>query len=256
MIFFLDIQGTLIDDQDRMPIEGAREFIDALNEKKIPSIAITNNTKYHSKDFLQELRQKGLDIHNYIDPFMVLKERLKAKRVAAYGLPRFLEIVQDLGYVLDYRDPEAVVVSIKKNYDNEQFSQMIEFLLRGAKLYGMHKTALYATQGKRYPGVGAILEMLRYATAKEYSVVGKPSRAFYEAALQQVGGRDFKDVIIISDDVKGDLVEAKRVGMKTVFVLSGKYRNAEEIVPYLKENERPDMIVPSIQIAGKRLGVL
>ena len=57
---------------------------------------------------------------------------------------------------------------------------------------------------------------------------------------------------IISDDVKGDLVGAKALGMKTVFVLSGKYAKAEEIVPLLGEEERPDMICNDMQAYRER----
>ena len=44
MKYFIDVQGTLIDD-DKKPISGALEFIDSLNEKSIEYIVVTNNTK-------------------------------------------------------------------------------------------------------------------------------------------------------------------------------------------------------------------
>ena len=47
---------------------------------------------------------------------------------------------------------------------------------------------------------------------------------------------------MISDDVKGDLGGAKELGMKTTFVTSGKYKTQEEIVPFLKEELRPDFV--------------
>lgn len=246
MNFFIDVQGTLIDDKERKPIDGAKEFIDFLNQNKIPYIVITNNTKYHSKDFLNYLNKIGFNIEfdHYIDPLMVLKEIIKEKRVAVYGIENFIDIVQDLGYELDFNNPEAVLISVKKDYSSEDFAQMIEFLLSGAKLYGMHATSLYVKDGKRYPGVGAILEMLKFATSKDYEVVGKPSKNFYNKALEKIRklthkNIDFKDITIISDDAKGDLAGAKALGMKTVLVLSGKIRSKDEVnleIDFISEN--------------------
>ena len=253
MKFFIDVQGTLIDDIHKRPIPGSIQFIDALNEKKIPYAVITNNTK--QKDFLGYLQDLGFCIQkqNYIDPLMVLQEVLDAKKVAPYGIPAFIDIVASMGYVIDYLSPEAVVLSVKANYSFDEFAQIDEFLLQGAKLFGMHQTSLYVHNGKRYPGVGALLEMFAFATKVEYQVVGKPSRLFFQKALQKIGG-DFHDVTIISDDPQGDLEGAKRLGMQTVFVLSGKFKSADEIVPRL--TYKPDMIAANIFEAGKLLGVV
>ncbi len=90
--YFIDVQGTLIDDINKQPINGAVEFIDTLNEKDIPYVVITNNTKEDSKIFLQDLKNKGLNIKNYIDPFSILKDVVKSKKVAAFGTITYLHV--------------------------------------------------------------------------------------------------------------------------------------------------------------------
>ncbi|SMC09062.1 HAD-IIA family hydrolase [Nitratiruptor tergarcus] len=253
MKLFIDVQGTLIDDKDKLPIKGAVTFIDLLNKKEIPYIIITNNTK--RADFLEYLRSLGFAIKKdaYIDPLMVLQEVLQAKKVAAYGVEGFLDVLKAKGYILEYEAPEAVVLSVKDNYTFDEFAQIDEFLLRGAALYGMHQTSIYAKGDKRYPGVGALLEMFHFATGAKYSVVGKPSRLFFQKALQRIGAKDFSEITIISDDVQGDLLGAHQLGMQTVFVLSGKFKNAEEILPKL--DFKPDFICKDIGEAAQCLGV-
>ncbi len=181
---------------------------------------------------------------------MVLTEVLPKGRVAAYGTKEFLENVEKLGYEIDFANPQNVLIAIKKDFDSEEYADMIEFLLKGANLVGMHETSLYAKDGRRYPGVGAILKMLSFATQKSYEVVGKPSRLFYQKALEKLKKQDpkasFDTITIISDDVTGDLVGAKELGMKTVFVTSGKFKSAEEIIPSLDETKRPDTILGDI----------
>lgn len=252
-MYFIDVQGTLISDNDKSPIRGSIEFIDMLNEKEIPYMVVTNNTKKSSQDFYQFLRSLGFDFtfSQYLDPLMLLESRVDKMAVAAYGSEEFLKNLENMGYVLDYQNPTTLLVAIKADYTNEDYAQMIEFLLQGASLVGMHETSIYAKNEKRYPGVGAILKLLEFATSVSYEVVGKPSVTFYEEALQMLRQQDFcaefSKVTMISDDVKGDLGGAKELGIKTVFVTSGKYKSQEEIIPFLDTALRPDFVYTDMQ---------
>jgi NagD protein len=252
-MYFIDVQGTLISDKDKSPIEGSREFIEYLNKENLPYMVITNNTKKASADFYNYLTSIGFDFafDNYLDPLMLLESRVEKSSVAAYGAEEFLKTLQNMGYQLNYENPKTVLIAIKENFTADEYAQMIDFLLSGAKLVGMHETSIYAKNGKRYPGVGAILKMLEFATSSSYEVVGKPSSAFYNEALNRLKIQDahasFDKITIISDDVKGDLGGAKELGMKTIFVTSGKYRSAEEIIPFLQEDLRPDCVESNMQ---------
>ena len=252
-MYFIDVQGTLISDYDKSPIRGSIEFIDKLNKEKIPYMVITNNTKKPSKEFHSYLNSIGLnfDFSSYLDPLMLLESRVSKDAVAAYGASEFLDVLVEMGYVLDYEYPKTVLVAIKEDFCADEYAQMIDFLLNGASLVGMHETSIYAKNSKRYPGVGAILKLLEFATSTSYSVIGKPSEAFYNESLNRLqiqrNSVNFEDITIISDDVKGDLGGAKELGMKCIFVTSGKYKSAEEIVPFLKEELKPDLIFNDMQ---------
>jgi len=252
-MYFIDVQGTLISDDDKSPIRGSIEFIETLNKKNIPYMIITNNTKRSSRDFYDFLVASGFDFEfsRYLDPLMLLESRVAKDSVAAYGAMEFLEVLKEMGYTLDYENPKTVLIAIKHDFCADEYAQIIDFLLGGASLVGMHETSIYAKNNKRYPGVGAILKMLEFATSCSYDVVGKPSISFYNEALSEIRMQqqdaEFSDITIISDDVKGDLGGAKELGMKSVFVTSGKYKSADEIVPFLKEELRPDAVYADMQ---------
>lgn len=253
-MFFIDVQGTLIDDNTKLPTRGAVAFIDHLNTRHIPYMVITNSTKNPSDEFLGYLNAIGLAIprEHYLDPLMMLERYIdKSQKVAAYGSEPFVKVVESMGYTLDYLAPDVVLVAIKEDFSPDEYAQMIEFLLAGAKLIGMHETTLYVKNHKRYPGVGAILKMLEFATSAPYTVVGKPSIPFFDEALRRIRlqneGAAYADITIISDDMKGDLVGAQALGMNGVFVLSGKIRNADEILPSLKPSERPGAVYADMQ---------
>ena len=252
-MYFIDVQGTLISDADKSPIRGAREFIAYLNSSKIPYMIITNNTKKSSQNFYDYLQSIGFEFgfEHYLDPLMLLDGRVEKRSVAAYGAQEFLDTLVSMGYTLNYTNPKTLLLAIKEDFNADEYAQMIDFLLSGASLVGMHETSIYAKNNKRYPGVGAILKLLEFATSVSYDVVGKPSIAFYEEALTRLNMQGkkfaFSDIEIISDDVKGDLGGAKELGMKTLFVTSGKYRSAEEIIPFLDEKLKPDLIFADMQ---------
>jgi NagD protein len=250
-LYFIDVQGTLISDIDKSPIRGSREFLAKLEADKTPYMIITNNTKKASFDFYTYLQSIGFSFSfdKYLDPLMLLEGRVQKDAVAAYGAKEFLDTLVSMGYTLEYKNPKTVLVAIKEDFSADEYAQMIDFLLAGASLVGMHETSIYAKNSKRYPGVGAILKLLEFATSVSYDVVGKPSVSFYNEALKRLNTeiKSFEKITIISDDVKGDLGGAKELGMKTIFVTSGKYKSADEIVPFLDEELKPDGIYADMQ---------
>lgn len=252
-MYFIDVQGTLISDIDKSPIRGSIEFINMLNEKNIPYMVVTNNTKKSSVNFHTFLQKQGFDFgfDKYLDPLMLLESRVEKTSVAAYGAKEFLATLVEMGYTLDYEKPATVLVAIKEDFSADEYAQMIDFLLSGASLVGMHETSIYAKNNKRYPGVGAVLKLLEFATSVSYTVVGKPSDAFYKEALKLLQKQNpdakFSEIEMISDDVKGDLGGAKELGMKSVFVTSGKYKTVKEIVPLLEDKLKPDLVYADMQ---------
>ena len=242
-MYFIDVQGTLIDDKAHEPIPGASAFIERLNRDGIPYVVVTNNTKYASADFLNALHSKGFAIpsSHYLDALMLLETEVPKGKVAAYGGEVFLAQLDAMGYGLDDEVPETVLVSVGADYDAETFAEMIGFLMNGAKLVGMHDTTLYVKNGKRYPGAGALLRMLAYAVSVPFTVVGKPSEAFYAEALRRLrlqrSDAAFGAVTMISDDYAGDLAGAAALGMKTALVLSGKVRPDDALAARLRSEE-------------------
>ena len=242
-MYFIDVQGTLIDDAAQEPIAGAADFIDRLNRAGIPYLVVTNNTKRASIDFLAYLHSRGLAVppSHYLDALMLLETKIPGGRIAAYGGDVFVAQLQAMGYTLDYDVPETVLVSVSSDYTADDFAQMIGLLMNGAELVGMHDTTLYVKRGKRYPGAGALLRMLSYAASVPFTVVGKPSEAFYTEALRrlrlQQQDATFETVTMISDDYAGDLTGAAALGMRTALVLSGKVRPDDALAARLRREE-------------------
>lgn len=262
-MYFIDVQGTLIDDKYRLPIKGAVKFIDTLNNKNIPYIVITNNTKEKSESFFKYLNSIGFNIkkENYIDPFYILRNKIQQNSIAIFGTDEFCNIVESFGYENCYDNPDAMVVSIDYNYTNEDYGKMIETAFKVPYIYAMHETSTFAINGKRYPGLGAIMKMIQFATNKNYTIIGKPSLDFFETAKRQmaknynISNINYGIISVISDDMFGDLIGAQKLGMKSILVLSGKTKNINEVVPVLEESLKPEMVFKDINEMLKKVDI-
>ncbi len=239
--YFIDIQGTILSDEDKSPIKGSVELLKHFKKNNIPYILVTNNTKQKSQDLMDDLRQKGFEFENFLDPLMVLKDLIGDESVYPFGAKQFKEVLPKIGLKVE-QNPQNILIASDNTFSADDFAQMIEFVLSGAKLVGMHATSTYVKNSKRYPGVGAIIEMIKYATASEAKIVGKPSKSFYENALKTLQKQDanlsFSDIVMISDDAIGDLCGAKNLGIKTNLVLSGKCKNEGEISSFKEKIDK------------------
>jgi FMN phosphatase YigB (HAD superfamily) len=72
--------------------------------------------------------------------------------------------------------------------------------------------------------------------------VGKPNRAYFSAALEDLN-LPASQVAMVGDDVHTDIVGARAVGMKTILVKTGKYHlDADKPLPV-----PPDWTIDSIR---------
>jgi ribonucleotide monophosphatase NagD (HAD superfamily) len=70
--------------------------------------------------------------------------------------------------------------------------------------------------------------------------VGKPHERIYREALKRIGA-NAAEALFISDNPPGDLVTAKRMGLGTAFVMSGKYSD-HSVLGSLDQEDWPDII--------------
>ena len=73
--------------------------------------------------------------------------------------------------------------------------------------------------------------------------MGKPSIDFYRSVLRRLGTKP-ENSLMISDDPLSDLIGAKKLKIKTAFVLSGKYDKS--ILKSLDKMNKPDYVCESI----------
>ncbi len=130
----------------------------------------------------------------------------------------------------------AVVVGLapsKFNYETltEAFRLIKE---KNARFIAVHESKYFKTETGLALGPGAFVKGLEYSSGKTAEVVGKPEKAFFEAALDSLNedfGLDVRleETLMIGDDAQIDALGAKNAGLLNGCpVKTGKYLNGDE----------------------------
>jgi len=140
---------------------------------------------------------------------------------------------------------QAVVVGLDEELDFQKLKTATRALVESdAQLVALHANKIYGdSKGEIAPSVGAIVKALEYASGKGGIIMGKPSKDFYQNVLQRLASKS-KNCLMISDDPLSDLVGAKKLKIKTAFVLSGKYDRS--ILNKLDRKKRPDYVYGNV----------
>ncbi|KAJ3268352.1 hypothetical protein HDV01_003091 [Terramyces sp. JEL0728] len=222
----LDLNGTLhIEDN---PTRNAVQALQKLYQY-YPARFVTNTTKESSSTLYKRLISIGFQINKseIFTSLVATKKLLQSKnlRPLLFLEPDALE--EFIG--VDTSSPNAVVIGLSpSNFNYEKLNQAYSIIADGGEFISIHKAKYYKTSKKMELGPGCFVAGLEYSTGKQSTVVGKPSKGFYQLVVDELGIQ-FKDVLMIGDSVTDDCVGAIELGMQAILVKTGKYKIGDEL---------------------------
>jgi len=238
--FLFDLDGTLYTDAGAIP--GAVEALAALRRRGVPFRCVTNTTRRSRRLLAERLSGYGfavepVEIITAVMSGVALLHSRGVTRVAAYVAPETLE--DFAAFDLASARPDAVVVGdLGEAWDFEKLNQAFHHLMDGAELLALQRDRYWLKGDVLALDAGPFVAALEYATGKTATVCGKPSAAFYQAAVATlpaaVAARP-SDVVMVGDDLWGDVEGAQQAGLTAWMVRTGKFRDdvlaASGIVP-------------------------
>ena len=243
----LDIDGVLHVSGE--PIPGAAEAVRRLREAGHRLRLVTNNTTRPRARLAAELTGIGVEVaEEEIETTPIAAARLlTGSRVLAVTMPA---IHGDLARSVELVERGADVVLVGGADETAETSEVFGWerlnaafseLRGGARLVALHRNKWWTTRSGPLLDSGAVVAGLEYAAGVEAEVVGKPSRAYFEAALDALGARA-DEAVMVGDDVESDVVAAKRLGMRGVLVRTGKFREDD----LAAADPKPDAVLDSV----------
>ncbi len=252
-LYLVDIEGTIVKDKSYTPIDGAVSWINSFSTSHHSLVLVSNNTTHKPGELLTLLNDIGFKVRpeNLITCMSLALDwlnRKKVKRCFVIGASHLKEYLNENGIETpsDYK-VEAVLVGLDTSLDYPKLKIAVNALVNNdAALMALHTNRLYKDEkGELSPSVGAAVKALEYSCRKKAKVFGKPDRGIYREALRRFKTKP-QDGIMVSDDPLSDLEGAKKLGMKTVFVTSGKYKD-REVLKSLDRKLQPDWIHSSVK---------
>lgn len=243
----LDIDGVLHVSGEAIP--GAPEAVRELRADGHRLRFVTNNTTRARSRLAEELAELGFELEEedlattpHAAGRLLEGERVLALTMAAVqeDLARSVELVDDGADVVlvggaDETDETGRVFA----YEN--LNRAFAALEGGARLVCLHRNRWWQTSRGPLLDAGAYVAGLEYAAGVEAEVVGKPTRAYFDAALAGLG-TGAEEAWMVGDDVEADVGGAKAAGLRGVLVRTGKFR--EEALA--RADPPPDGVVDSI----------
>lgn len=138
--------------------------------------------------------------------------------------------------------PDAILVGdLGERWTYALLQEAFEYLMAGAALIAFSRDRYWLDGDRLALDAGPFVAALEFATGRTASVAGKPSPAFYAAALRSLG-IEAGAAAMVGDDLWSDVEGAQRAGLQGWLVRTGKYREST-----LRESGiRPDRILDSI----------
>ena len=225
--FILDLDGSVwVGDE---PTPGAVGAIGAVREAGRRVAFATNDPRSATEDYVTRLWRIGIQA-SLADVVTVggavqhlLAETRSGRTAFVIGTDSMRAHVADAGLrVLNGTDlasrAEVVIVAGTEDLVYDDLRKATLAVRRGADFLATGRDPTYPQPDGLWPGTGAILAAVEYASGRSAQVVGKPEPQLLLTALDRLGeGR----TLVVGDRIDADLAAAAAAKLDSALVLTG-----------------------------------
>lgn len=204
--------------------DNVHHFFNFLEESKINSCILSNSSLYCGnsiKEFFH-LHSVKLSIPIITTVDATLKYSIdRFTKVAVYTSEEVRSLFSE---ILDYNTPQAVVIGdIDDKWNFEIMQNIFNYVRNGAELIAMHKNKYWNKPDKGIQlDAGTFIHGIEYAASVTATLIGKPSKFYFQSALKTLGYNSDDNFIMLGDDVESDIVGAKSLNAFTILIYTGK----------------------------------
>ena len=238
-----DLDGVLY--VSSTAVEGAIEAVEKIRDSGTPCRFVTNTSTLSLASLHKKIQQLGFSIPE--------NEIISAPQAALLYLQqlqdpvcRFLladDVKKDFKeFRQSNTEAEYIVVGdIGDAWSYALLNEVFSCLMHAAKLIAIHKNRFWQTEHGLQMDIGGFIDGLEYASGTKAMIIGKPSKDFFQIALDHMG-LQANQAAMIGDDIDVDIGGAQDAGLKGILVRTGKYRkNYTEL-----STITPDLIIDSV----------
>ena len=240
----IDVDGTLLSGDRAIP--GTAEALGRLRERGIDYRLMTNTTRRSRSEQARALGAEGFEVEEreILMPAALARRRIMASdRADSFLLVPSAALPDFEGVPSNETDPAWVVLAdLGPRFEWERFNRAFRCLMRGATLLALQKNPYWDPGDGPQLDAGAFVAGLEFATGIDAVLIGKPSRDFFELALEDLQ-LPAEAVLVIGDDPLNDARGGAGAGCRTALVRTGKFQGEADLGP---DGFRPDLVLDSL----------
>lgn len=220
---FFDLDGTVYYG-DKL-IDGANDVIDLFRKRGKKIFFLTNNSTKTRKQIYDKLLGIGVDCRfeevitsGYIAALYARKENMQ--RVYVFGTDNLKQELIDNGVsVCDDESACNLLIGYDADFSYEDLSKAMRVAFNANHIIACNKERFYPGKNAQlYPGCGAMVSPIEWCANRDVDyVVGKPNTLMIETVCEK-NGIDKKNVLMIGDTYESDILMAKKVGCKSIYI--------------------------------------
>jgi glycerol 3-phosphatase-2 len=229
----LDLDGCVYVGDQATP--GAAEAVAALREAGKRVAFATNDPRHAGEEYVTRLWGLGIQA-SLADVVTVggavqhlLAETRPGRTAYVIGTEAMQRHVADAGLrLLNGTDlasrAEVVLVAGTEDLVYDDLKNATLAVSRGADFLATGRDPTYPQPDGYWPGTGAVLAAVEYASGRKASIVGKPEPQLFLTAVDRLGpGR----TLVVGDRLDSDVAAAARAALDAALVLTGQTRRED-----------------------------
>ena len=243
-----DLDGVLY--VSERAIDGAHSTLEWVERQGIPHLFLTNTTSRPRSAIVDKLAGMGM----HIDPGAILTPAVAASRWLACNveepLALFIPGATRSEFSIFELLPESAMAGagavilgdLGHGWTFERLNRAFILLMQAPApaLVALGMTRYWRSEQGLQLDAGPFVKALEYATGLDAVVMGKPARAFFDSAASLLGIIP-SELLMIGDDIQGDIAAAQASGMRAALVRTGKFSETD-----LQQEIIPDVLFDSI----------
>ena len=227
--FLLDMDGTIYLDNDLF--DGTLDFLNKVKKSGGKYLFVTNNSSKSTDAYVKKLASIGIE--SCEDDFLTstdatilyLNNNYVGKKFYSFGTESFTAQLRKSGINVT-TELEDDIFGIVMGNDNELTFKKLEdtciLLKRDDMIYiATNPDWVCPTSFGYVPDCGSVAEMIRRATGKSPTFIGKPKPEMLLLAMEKYGYTK-EESLMVGDRVYTDIASGYNAGIDTVLVLSGE----------------------------------
>jgi HAD superfamily hydrolase (TIGR01458 family) len=223
---FFDISGVLYQGDEL--IAGAPEAVKAVRQSGMLVRFLTNTSRKTRDQIRTDLAAFGIETgaDEVITAPGAARDYLREHSLRPWCLVH--PDIESEFAGLDRDFPNAVVIGDAADGLNyARLNQAFRLCHGGAVLVGIGANRFFRDGDQLCLDAGPFIKAIEYAASVEAVIMGKPSRLFFQQAVESTDC-EASQVLMVGDDVIGDIEGAMKAGLQGCLVRSGKYQAGDE----------------------------